>query len=61
MKLYFSTSKKRLAFDTDTKTYSTDYFYLGGWKSYIKISTMDFCNLKAELIREGYKESNSNF
>lgn len=61
MKLYFTTGKKRLALDTETKTYSVDYFYLGGWKDYIKISSLDRYNILAALMTDGYTESNNAF
>lgn len=58
MKLYFQSGKsKRLAIDTENKTYSTNYFYLGGWKEYIKVSDTDYRELVAECINNDYTES----
>lgn len=49
MKLYFQAGKQRLAIDTENRTYNTDYFYLGGFKEYIKVSAIDLRRIKAEL------------
>ncbi len=54
MKLYFSTGKKRLAIDTENKCFCIDYWLLGGWKSYIKISARDYDELLKDVISSGY-------
>ena len=49
MRLYFSTGKKRIGIDTKKETYNNNYFYLGGFKDYIKISNADYTKLEKEL------------
>lgn len=50
MKLYFSAGKnKRLAIDTNRRTWNSNYCYLGAFKSYIKISVADYYNLLREI------------
>jgi hypothetical protein len=56
MKLYFqSTGRKRLFIDTDKKTYSNNYYLLGGWREYIKISDAGIREITAQAINDGYK------
>lgn len=54
MKLYFSTGKKRLGIDTENKCFCTDYWFLGGWKTYVKISLADYNELVNECILNNY-------
>lgn len=49
MRLYFQAGKKRLAIDTRRQTWNNDYFYLGGHRHYIKISTADYKELLQEI------------
>ena len=58
MKLYFQSGKnKRLAIDTENKTYCTNYWFLGGWKEYIKVSDTGYRELLAQCINDGYTYS----
>lgn len=59
MKFYFQSGKKRLAINTETKSYSTNYFFLGGWKEYVKVSALDYRELLAQCIRESYVENDN--
>lgn len=55
MKLYFSAGKnKRLAIDTERKIWNNNYFYLGGHRSYIKISAHDYNELLQEIDFNGF-------
>lgn len=50
MRLYFSAGKnKRLAIDTVKQTWNNNYFYLGGFKDYIKISSSDYTKIIREI------------
>lgn len=49
MILYFQAGKQRLAINTEKRTYNTNYFYLGGFKEYIKVSATDLKRIKAEI------------
>lgn len=49
MTLYFQAGKQRLAINTVKRTYNTNYFYLGGYKQYIKVSATDLRRIKAEI------------
>jgi hypothetical protein len=49
MRLYFSTGKKRLAFDTERKTWNDNYFYLGGYREYIKVNNADYIKIQEEI------------
>lgn len=55
MKLYFQTGKKRIAIDTEQKAYTTNYFFLGGWKEYIKINEAAYREIMNQCIQDGYK------
>lgn len=56
MKLYFQAgTRKRLAIDTDRKTWNNNYFYLGGHRKYIKISTADYTDILREIDFCGYE------
>lgn len=55
MKLYFQANKNRIAIDTDNKVYCIDYFFLGGYRSYIKISTSDYKELIEKCNNEYYE------
>jgi hypothetical protein len=57
MVLYFKTGKNRLAFDTDKKIYCDNYFLLGGYKKYIKISSSDYNELRILIDDEQYTYS----
>lgn len=55
MRLYFQAGKnKRVAIDTDRKTWNNNYFYLGGHRTYIKISTADYVALIREIDFNAY-------
>ena len=54
MILYFKSNKKRLAINTDTKTYNTNYFYLGGYRDYIKLSQADYTKVIEEIEFNNY-------
>lgn len=54
MKLYFQSGKKRIAIDTEQHAYSTNYFFLGGWKEYIKVNQAGYRELLSQCINEGY-------
>lgn len=57
MKLYFKSGKThRLMIDTDTKTFCTDYCYLGGWREYLPISDAARREIIAQAVAEGYKQ-----
>lgn len=50
MRLYFEAGKnKRLAIDTERKTYNLLYCYLGAYHPYITISVKDYYNLLKEI------------
>lgn len=49
MILYFKAGKKRLAINTEKETYNTNYFYLGGYREYIKISPTDYNKILEEI------------
>lgn len=49
MRLFFQSGKKRLAIDTRRQTWNNNYFYLGGFRQYIKISAADYNNLLREI------------
>ena len=50
MKLYFSAGKnKRLAIDTERRIWNNNYFYLGGFRQYIKISASDYTWILQEI------------
>ena len=50
MKLYFAAGKsKRLAINTENKTWNNNYWYLGGHRHYIKISASDYIDILREL------------
>lgn len=49
MRLYFQAGKKRLAIDTNRKTWNNNYFYLGGYKDYIKVTLTDLRKIQAEI------------
>lgn len=50
MRLYFTAGKnKRLAIDTNKQTWNNNYFYLGGFKQYIKISVSDYNRILREI------------
>jgi hypothetical protein len=55
MRLYFQCGKKRIAIDTEQKAYSTNYFFLGGWKEYIKINEAAYREIMNQCIQNGYK------
>lgn len=56
MKLYFSAGKnKRLAIDTNRRTWNNSYCYLGGYRHYIKISVSDFNDLLREIDFNAYE------
>ena len=57
MKLYFQSGRKRIAIDTEAKTYSTNYYFLGGWKEYIKVNDLGYREILSQCVREGYVES----
>lgn len=54
MRLYFQAGKKRLAIDTRRRTWNNDYFYLGGFRHYIKISAGDYAELLKEIDFNAY-------
>jgi hypothetical protein len=54
MILYFQSGKKRLALDTERKAYTTDYCWLGGWKSYIRVNDIGIREITAQCVRDGY-------
>lgn len=54
MRLYFSDGKHRLAIDTDRKVYNDNYFYLGGYKDYIKVKYSDIRNILTEMNFNGW-------
>ena len=55
MRLYFSAGKnKRLALDTERRTWNNNYCYLGGYKHYIKISTGDYNEILREIDFNGW-------
>ena len=49
MKLFFQCGNNRLAIDTERKCYCIDYYYLGGWKTYITIIRKDMKKLRDQL------------
>lgn len=50
MRLYFQAGKnKRLAIDTEKKTWNNHYCYLGGHRQYIKISAHDYNEILQEI------------
>lgn len=55
MRLYFQCGRKRIAIDTEQKAYSTNYFFLGGWKEYIKINEAAYREIMNQCIQNGYK------
>lgn len=54
MRLYFQAGKKRLAIDTRRKTWNNNFFYLGGYHHYIKISAADYTELLREIDFNAY-------
>lgn len=54
MILYFKSNRKRLAINTDNKTYNTNYFYLGGYREYIKLSAADYTKIIEEIQFNNY-------
>jgi len=54
MILKFQSGKSRLAVDLDKKTYNDNYFYLGGWDTYIDVKSSDLKQLKSEFLENGY-------
>ena len=54
MILYFKSNKKRLAINTEKKTYNTNYFYLGGYREYIKLSASDYTKVIEEITFNNY-------
>ena len=59
MRLYFKSGKNhRLMIDTDAKIYSTDYFYLGGWREYLAISDAARREIIAQAVADGYTQKN---
>lgn len=54
MILYFKSNKKRLAINTENKTYNTNYFYLGGYREYIKLSPADYTKIIEEIQFNNY-------
>lgn len=55
MKLYFQAGKNhRLAIDTKVKVYSTNYWALGSYKHYMKVSMRELNDLMKELQSENY-------
>lgn len=54
MILYFKSNKKRLAINTENKTYNTNYFYLGGYREYIKLSATDYTKIIEEIQFNNY-------
>lgn len=60
MRLYFAAGKtRRLAIDTNRKTWNNHYSYLGGFREYIKISIKDYNNLLREIDFNGYDYDNA--
>lgn len=57
MKLYFQSGSKRLAIDTESKTYCTNYFYLGGFRVYVKIDRNGLKSLVSDCVADGYTET----
>ena len=55
MKLYFQAGRnKRVAIDTEKKTWTTDFYWLGPWHHYISISAADYKKLLQEIDFNGY-------
>jgi hypothetical protein len=57
MTLYFQSGKNRLMIDTDKKVYSTNYYWLGGWREYIKVSDTARREILAQAVSDGYSEA----
>jgi hypothetical protein len=56
MKQYFQAGKHRLFIDHGNKTYCTNYFYLGGYESYVKIHLVELNDMVHECKLAGYTE-----
>ena len=56
MKQYFQAGKHRLFIDHGNKTYCTNYFYLGGYETYIKINLIDYREMLSACKLSGYTE-----
>jgi len=59
MKQYFQAGKGkyRLVIDHAQKTYSTNYWYLGGWEIYIKVRIKDIYELEHDCAMASYKKT----
>lgn len=55
MILYFQAGKTRLAINTDDKTYSNDYWYLGGFRDYIKTSAFSLKEIHNKAVNDCYR------
>jgi len=56
MKLYFQAGKdKRIAIDTKDKVFTTDYWFLGGYKHYIKVTAEEYKDLIKQCMEDHYQ------
>jgi len=56
MKLYFQSGKnKRIAIDTKDKVFTTDYWFLGGYKHYIKVTAEEYKDLIKQCMEDHYQ------
>jgi len=61
MKLFFQCDNNRLAIDTEHKCYCTDYFYLGGWKTYITIKRKGMKDILDQLLSLSWENTTEGF
>lgn len=62
MRFYFQAGKnKRLAINTETNEYCNNYFYLGAYHEYIKISVADYNALWERYVENYYMTYSENF
>jgi len=59
MKLYFQAGKKRLAINTEKRTWNNNYYYLGPWHTYIKTDAAGLRDIARELDFNSYDYDNN--
>ena len=56
MKLYFSSGKRKLAFDTDTKEYCIASIHLGGYIGYFNLRSKELVGMIEQLKNYDFKQ-----